>query len=234
MKANNKSQGEIPTEAIKLLPWYATGWLSPKERNYVKKVLAEFPELQELVVTEHKIIQLIKENESILEESLLAPTEQRLETVLKQLKDQPRHELTPQTIPVKIKSFIEAFLFGGASKAQYAAIATISILSIALLFAFISPLINQSNVFYPASLEDSRNEQSTNTTVLLVGLNTDTNNPTLVKLLEESHAIINAVPGKDGMYRIHLPTKLNPGQTENLINKLSVHKELFWFAGEAY
>lgn len=234
MKIDKKSQNEIPAEAIKLLPWYATGWLPPEERNYIKKILNKFPELQEQVVTEHKIIQLIREDESLLEQSLLAPAEERLDTVLKKLKDNTKTNPETQTLPLKIKSFIEIFLFGGASRTQYAMIATMSVLSIGLLFTFISPLMKESNIFYPAALEDSMSNQNKDHTVLLVGLTANPDDPTLIKLLQESHATITAVPGKDGMYRIQLPTKLSPIQTKKLINKFSSHKELFWFTGEAY
>jgi len=233
MNTKEYTKNKIPEKALKLLPWYATGWLSPEERSYLKKVMAEFPELQELLKAEHEIIHLIKENPSILDQSLLAPVETRLEHVLKKLEAQPNTQQAQGFFETGLQKLTKFFAFEDISKIQYAAIATVSAVSlVALLFAFISPLMKQSNVFYPAALEaTSKKHQNT---VLLVGLNTNPDNPTLLNLLKESGAILNAVPDKDSMYRISLPKKLNPKQTENLIKKLSAHKDLFWFTGEAY
>lgn len=235
MNTKENTKNKIPEEALKLLPWYATGWLSPEERSYLKKVMAEFPELQELLKTEQEIIYLIKEDQSILEQSLLGPVETRLENVLKKLEAQPNTEPAQSFFNIGLQKLTKVFAFGDISKIQYAAIATVGTLSlVALLFAFITPLMKQSNVFYPAALEETSKKYRNTVTVLLVGLSANPDNPTLLKLLKESHAIISAVPGKDGMYRISLPKKLNPEQTEGLIKKLSVHKDLFWFTGEAY
>ena len=232
---NNKPSKttQIPEEALKLLPWYATGWLSPKERSYIKGVLKEHPELQELLVKEQKIISLIKEDKSILDKSSIETTEARLSKVLLKLDD---HKNSPSfkkqsTNGFDLGEFIKSFFFG--SKIQYISIALISTISIALLYAFISPLVQQNNAYYPAALEEV-NPQSKNVTILLVGLNVKPNNASLLKVLNESQATISAVPGKDAMFKVHLKNKLDPMQTKVLLKKLSSHTDLFWFVGEAY
>lgn len=235
MNKKQKTKNKIPVKALKLLPWYATGWLSPEERSYLKKVIAEFPELQELLKNELEMIRLIKEDHSILDQTLLEPVETRLENVLKKLEAKPNTEHAQSFLKIGLQKLTTIFDLRDISKIQYAAIATVSTLSlIALLFTFISPLMKQDNIFYPAAHEETHKKYSNTVTVLLIGLSTGLDNPTLLKLLKESHAIISAVPGKDGMYRIRLPEKLNPKQTANLIEKLAIHKDLFWFTGEAY
>ena len=62
----NKTQHttQIPDKALKLLPWYATGWLTSQERTYVQKTLSQYPEFQEMLDSEHKMINAIKELEA--------------------------------------------------------------------------------------------------------------------------------------------------------------------------
>ena len=223
-------------EAQKLLPWYATGWLAPKERSFVQDMLSKYPALQKELELEHLIIKELKENESLLDLSLLESTEKRLGKVLDKLEP---HEVSVQT-PIgsvsmsdKLKQFVYKMFSGDSTKLQYAGFAAVSVLSVALLYAFISPLVNNQNTFYPAtsaSFETAGEDE----TILLVGLNADSNDPRLKQLLQGVDARINVVPGKDGMYRIHLSKKLSAIEIKSLIQKLTSDKELVWFAGEAY
>lgn len=234
MKAN---KNKIPEEAIKLLPWYATGWLSSEERDYVKEILSESPELQNLLLTEHEMIRAVKEDKSLLERSSLESTELRLENVLKKIDLEPNNQTerkTSENLVSKLQNFISTFFSGDISKTQYAAFAAISTLSIALLFAFISPLVKEKNIFHPATVETAMRKNTGNVTILLVGTNVAPNNPELLNVLSEANATIDAIPGKDGMYSVSLSKKLTPKQTNKLVEKLLTHKDLFWFAGEAY
>lgn len=236
---NNKAnKSKILDKALRLLPWYATGWLTPKERSYVKEKLLEFPELQEQLLAEHRIIDIIKEDKSLLDESALEPSELRLKKVLKKIDVETTFVQVSKpkvALITRLKQAVDSFLSGGTTKIQYAGIAAVSTLSIALLFAFISPLVKQqNNIFHPATVETPGKERAENVTKLLVGLSTSPDAPELLRTLREVHAKINPVSGKDGMYRISLSEKLNSDQTNILIKKLSMRKDLFWFAGEAY
>ncbi len=230
------NKNKIPDEALRLLPWYATGWLSSEERAYVKENLAEYPEFQELLLSEYEVIRLVKDDNSLLDQSLLDAPEVRLERVLGKIKALETVEgiqNEKESSWVKLKSFFQNLLFGESTKFQYASIAVVSTLAIALLFAFISPLVKEGNSFYPATIETSLHDNR-NVTVLLVGLNTEPNAPKLLSVLKASNAKISSIPGKDAMYQITLPVKLTPDQTNLLIKSLSKNKDLFWFAGEAY
>jgi hypothetical protein len=232
-RTSNKNK--IPEEALKLLPWYATGWLSPEERSYLKEMMEKFPELRKLLATEREVIRLVKEDESLLDQSSLESTNSRLEKVLKKLESENTTQDTKtNSLVSKLNQFIHAFLSGSSSKTQYAAFAAITTLTIALLFAFISPLVKQNNVFHPATMETPVRADTKNVTIILVGLNASPSDPALLKVLKGFNGQIDAVQGKDGMYRISLSKKLNSDQTHDLIKQLSSYKELFWFAGEAY
>jgi len=235
---NEINKNKIPDEALRLLPWYATGWLSPEERTYIKKVLVEYPEFQELLNAEHEMIQLVREDKSLLDESLLESTQHRLERVLKRINaeivDGDVAKVASLGIISRLQVFLRSLFPEEASRLQYVAVAGVSTLSIALLFAFVAPLLTHDNVFYPATVEVPVKDNVKNTTVILVGLNTESNTPKLKMVLEEANGKIDAIPGKNGMYRITLPKKLGSEKTKSLIKQLSEYKDLFWFVGEAY
>ena len=235
------NKNKIPEEAIKLLPWYATGWLSPEERAYVKKVLSQSTALQKELNEEHEMIKIIHEDKSLLDASAILPTEQRLENVFAKIDELEKAELQKNkgvidvsTPASKLRQLVSSFLTGNQPKAQYAAFAMVSVLAIVIVFSLVSPLFVQKNVFYPATVDTQESTKQKNVTILLVGLSTNPQNPQIKKLLQENHASINAVPGKDGMYRIILPTKLDQKQTSQLVNQFLSRKNLFWFVGEAY
>jgi len=95
----NKKQTKkpIPSKALKLLPWYATGWLSPEEREYVQEILSQYPEFQEMLEREHQIINILKEDKSILDQSCLEDTEVRLKRVLNNLQQTSNNESPNKT-----------------------------------------------------------------------------------------------------------------------------------------
>lgn len=223
-------------EAQKLLPWYATGWLAPKERAFVQEMLSKHPELQKELELEYEIIKHVKEDESLLDLSLLESTEKRLSNVLDKLEPHEVFEHAPidsVSLIDQLMQFVYKLFSGDSTKLQYAGFAVVSMLSVALLYAFISPLINKQNTFYPATVA-SFETAGEDETILLVGLNTDSADPRLKQLLQGVDTKISVVPGKDGMYRIHLSKKLSAIEIKMLIQQLTANKELVWFAGEAY
>lgn len=239
----NKSPNDnkIPEEALKLLPWYATGLLSSQEREYMQSALSKYPELQRMLDLEHKAIQVLKEDKSILEQSCLKATEVRLEKVLSRLPSDNKSIIKNKQgasdgavqQPKKWFASMLSLLFSGRSTFQYAAFASVTAVTIALLFAFVAPLVNNENTFYPATTSSIKMSRSSTTTIL-IGLNTKVNDPRILKILKENRAKIDAIPEKNNMYRLSLSDKLNAKQTKNLLEKLTGHKELFWFAGEEF
>lgn len=232
----NKTQHttQIPDKALKLLPWYATGWLTSQERTYVQKTLSQYPEFQEMLNSEHKMINAIKEDKTLLDHSCLETTEIRLGKVLQQLPETNKKSNKATNRPKqKTKEYISLLFSGFSPKKQYATFAVITTMTIALLFTVVAPLVDEGNTYYhPAT--STITQSSSNTTTLLVGLNAEPSDPRLLRLLNENNAKIGEIPGKSGMHHLSLSVKLSTLQTKNLLNKLTENNELFWFAGEKF
>jgi len=227
----SKNKTEIPEEALKLLPWYATGWLSNEERAYIQDILAKHPELQEQLDIELEIIDIIAKDKSILNLSSLDSPENRLDKVFETIDNTPKLDKKNKS---SFKNLLGSWFLPPFSL-QYASLTVVSVLTISLLFAFVVPLVNQKSNFHPAtSTEKSVSQKSTPATILLVGLNGD---PELLKTLDplkNKLEKIDSVPGKKGMYRVSFKDKLIPEQTKELIEFLVSQKDMVWFAGEAY
>jgi hypothetical protein len=231
------NKNNIPQEAIKLLPWYATGWLSAEERSYVNKVLKEYPQLQDLLNDELEMINLISENKKILELSSLDTHKTRLDNIFKTIDkddsiDSNKHNSSG------IKALLTSWL-PTSYNTQYASFAVVAILSITLLLAFVAPLVfqekSQQGVFEPAtSAEINLSKGTTNATILLIGIK---GSPEILKTLaplKDNLSKVEHVQGKAGMYKVILKSKLVPEKTQELIQYLLSQKEMVWFAGEAY
>jgi hypothetical protein len=231
------NKNNIPQEAIKLLPWYATGWLSAEERSYVNKVLKEYPQLQDLLNDELEMINLISENKKILELSSLDTHKTRLDNIFKTIDkddsiDSNKHNSSG------IKALLTSWL-PTSYNTQYASFAVVAILSITLLLAFVAPLVfqekSQQGVFEPAtSAEINLSKGTTNATILLIGIK---GSPEILKTLaplKDKLSKVEHVQGKAGMYKVILKSKLVPEKTQELIQYLLSQKEMVWFAGEAY
>jgi len=233
-----QTKKQIPPKALKLLPWYATGWLSPKEREYVQEILSQYPAFQEMLEQEHQIIKTLKDDKSILDQSCLEDTEVRLNKVLNNLPQTSNNKSPSKTSNTEnqdkknLLAYFSALFSNDSAKMQYAVFAVMTMVSIGLLFAFISPLVEEKTVFYPAASSVAKSNNST--TTLLIGLNTEPNHPRLLKILKEYNATLETIPGKSGMHHLSLSVKLNAEQTKNLLKKLTNDKELFWFAGEEF
>jgi len=237
----NKKQikKQIPIKALELLPWYATGYLSPEEREYVQKISSQTPDFQEMLDRERQVINILKENKSILEQTCLEATEIRLAGVLEKLPLTEKQKNTDyskqgflQKLSQKPRIMLSDLFSSHSPKVQYGVFAAITTLFLALLFAFISPLVEENTIFYPATSSVIKSHDGA--TTILIGLNTELDNPSLLRILKENNAVINAIPGKSGMHHLSLSVKLNAEQTKKLLKKLTNDKELFWFAGEEF
>ena len=232
----NKKQlkKQIPVEAIKLLPWYATGWLSPQEREYIQKVLSQYPDFQKLLDAERKMINTVKEDKGILDRSCLEATEIRLNKVLGQLSSTTeKNKKASKGVNQGVLVYLFNLVSNYSPKMQYAVIVAVTTVTIALSFAFVAPLLDENNVYYPATSGVNK-KSNKNLTTLLVGLNIEPTDPRLLKILDENNAKIDAIPSKSGMHHLTLSVKLNATQTKSLLKKLTDNKALFWFAGEEF
>jgi len=233
-----QTKKQIPPKALKLLPWYATDGLSPKERTYVQEILSQYPAFQEMLEREYQIINTVKDDKDILNQSCLENTEVRLNKVLNNLPQTEEKKKTSNASNEEnqdkqsLLAYFSALFSNNSAKMQYGVFAVMTMVSIGLLFAFISPLVKEKTVFYPAASSVTKSNNST--TTLLIGLNTDPNHPRLLKILKENKATLKTIPGKSGMHHLSLSVKLNGEQTKNLLKKLTNDKELFWFAGEEF
>lgn len=226
-KTNNN---EIPIEAIELLPWYASGLLTDQEKDYVERTLLKFPSLQEQLKSEHQIIKFLKEEKELFHLSAIEPSEKRLELLLE--RKELQNDKHPLSLVSKFKKFSYSLISGNMSKVQYIGFASVTTITIALLFAFIIPLVDNNNTFYPAYV--GSDAPSDSKTSLLMGLNVPSNDPRLTNILKEFHVQTIPVPGKEGMFRLNFAKKVKPPVLKKLISELSANKELVWFVGEAY
>lgn len=252
-KTNDKTGDKIPMEALRLVPWYATGALSTDERAYIKEQLKKHPSLKKYIAEEQEIIDIVDEDKSLLDLSALEPTTVRLEKVLEKMENLSQDSTSDfseelsnaEALPIdkessqtslgnKIRELTNSIFFGDNNSFKYASFASITVF-LALLVAFISPLIKNDSgaVFHPAS--EKANESGKHTgTQLLVGIKTETHNTWLTDFLKRNDASLSKVPAKNGLYHINLNEKLNTDEIKSLLDQLNSQKEVIWFAGEAY
>ncbi|MCF6190714.1 MAG: hypothetical protein L3J51_09550 [Cocleimonas sp.] len=234
MNLENKNN-KIFEEALKLLPWYASGRLTSTEMSYVDDALKVFPELQDQLKTEYKIRNFLNEEKELFYFSALESSEERLKAVFNHEVFNGKSALADdvaksQKQTSEVKGFIQSFLSGRMTKAQYMGFASIVTLSVALLFAFVEPLVNPKNTFHPAYIGTSQS----NDTSILVGLSVAPDDSRLVGILGKFQTRTVEVAGKKGMYRISFTEKPSPQDLKKLLKKLSEDEKLIWFVGESY
>jgi len=239
----NNSEGSIPEEVLELIPWYAIGNLSVDDHALFEEALVSYPSLQKLVETEQQIQQAVSANHSILDRSAIAPTEERLKSVLNMIDVEEARESSKQNNSIldKLKSAIDTLVPRSNGVPQYARVASIGILvvSVAVLTAFVAPLFNDKSDFIPASISEPNVDQTTptnsiNATTLLVGYKGSSVELGENTVLKGKVIKIESVPEKDGMYQISFKESMGKDEIKQMIDSLSSQKDLIWFAGEAY
>ena len=221
-------------EAMELLPWYTIDRLSGNETDLIDDLLSSSATLKNSMQLENKMRNIVQENKSVLEYSLLDSVESRLGKVLNAIDEESKSEIALQPSSFSLGLWLKKLLPVNPPKMQHAAFAVLSLFSIALMFSFVAPLITQKNVYYPATIETAANQKTEKVTTLLIGLSADRDDPEVLKVLNSIQAKIGEIPGKDGMYRIEYSKMLDKAETKKLLNTLSSHKDLFWFVGEDY
>ena len=197
---NNTNKSKTPEKAIQLLPWYAMGLLSPEETNYIEKTLLEYPELQAQLKVEYDTINFLKEEQDLFHLSKIDTSENRLENVLADIN----LTTNKQSIKDKLITFVRSLITGNLAGTQYIGFAVISTISIALLFAFVAPLLDQQNTFYPANTQPTEESHPSKSPDLLLGLNVKLDDPRILALLKEIKAEATAIPGKKGMFSVRI------------------------------
>lgn len=238
MKNKSNKIDQLTPEMMGLISWYSTGQLSEEERASVEAMLRENPELNRYLEEEQAIIEMVKEDKSLLDLSALEPTRKRLDNLMSQL-DGIEAQPTPQTqtslnntSATSTPSLIGWLkgLFEG-QQLRYAGYASI-VAFVALFVAFVAPLVQQQkeSTFIPASEE----VKAENITKLIVGVNGNPNNPWLNKFLKQHNARLILIEGKSELYQLRFDKRLTDTETQALLEQLNENKQLIWFAGEAY
>ncbi len=242
MKNTNKNQ--VLTKATELLPWYAIGKLSPDDVSFMDQAVASYPELKSQLNIELSTIEFVKKNPDLLNATALESPEDRVNQILN-LLEEPNHEVRQPKVNIHKQNQSQSLLkkiFGrlfprtvSFGAYQYAGFALVIFSLVVIVHNTFNdtPVVIQESVFYPAAKQNTTLKNKTNQTVLLLGVNGKLDSPKLLKLLEKVDAEINAVPEKDGMYRVTLGKKLNSITINALLDELRAEKELVWFAGES-
>jgi len=250
MNNNTKnSDGAIPEKVLELIPWYAIGNLSVDDQVLFDEALVSYPSLLKLVEFEKQMIKSVATEPSLLEKSAIAPTEERLKSVLNMIDIEESKEQTEgqqssgilNPVIDKLRELTDFLIPSKNGAPQYARAASLGVLvlSVAVLTAFVAPLFTDNSEFVPASAVNTTdvNKPATvkNTqTTLLVGFkgsSIDLGNNTVLKgkVLK-----IESVPEKEGIFQISFKQAMSSDEIKQMIDALLAQKETIWFAGEAY
>lgn len=239
----NNSDGLIPEEVLELVPWYAIGKLSVDDQALFEEALVSYPSLKNHVEIEQQMMQAVNADHSLLSKSAIAPTEERLKSVLNMIdiEESRTDSVQDSSIFAKVKNAFDSLIPSSNGVPQYARVASVGILvlSVAVMTAFVAPLFSDKSDFVPASAEtqSKTNEPAVVNaakTTLLVGFNGSSVELGENTVLKGKLIKVESVPEKEGMFKISFRDSLNANQIKETINSLLAQKELVWFAGEAY
>jgi len=192
---------------------------------------------------EKQIQQAVSADHSILDRSAIAPTEERLKSVLNMIDLEDSRESASQSSSIldKLKSALDVLIPSSNGVPQYARVASVGVLvlSVAVLAAFVAPLFNDKSDFVPASAETQpkTNEPAlinSAKTTLLVGFNGSSIELGDNTVLKGKVVKIESVPDKEGIFQISFKDSMNKEEIKQMIDSLTSQKEIIWFAGEAF
>ena len=239
----NNSDSAIPEKVLELIPWYAIGKLSVDDQAFFEEALVSYPSLREQLDFEQQMQSAVSADHSLLDKSAIAPTEERLKSVLNMLDIEDAQDTSAPSISVfdKLKTVFASIIPSANGTPQFARVASVAILvvSVAVMTAFVAPLFNDKSDFVPASAETQTNTNqpvltSAVKTTLLVGFNGSSIELGSNSVLKGKLSKIETVPDKDRMFQISFKQSLNADEIKQTIDALLMQKELVWFAGEAY
>lgn len=245
-KNTNNGNDSIPQEVLELIPWYVTDTLSVDEKAFFKEALASYPQLQQHIKMEEQLHQKVVVDPSVLDKSAIAPTEERLKSVLNMIdvEEAKTQTSTQNSFADKLKSIVDMLIPNVNGTPQYARVASLGVLvlSVAVLTAFVAPLFTNSNKsdYIPASAVTTQTEEKKNapvnsaSTKLLIGFKGSSVELGNNSLLKGKLAKIESVPDKEGFYQISFKQHLSPAETQKMIDALLAQKDMIWFAGEEF
>lgn len=237
-------------EVINLLPWYNLGELSGDEKQMVEKALIDDPSLKEHLLIEQSMVALIKEDKTLLDQSLFDDTQSRLDGVLAKIdllegvqqtsKTKSNTTTTVEKISLfsQLKTKFDDLLTSSSQNFTYAVFAALTVVQLGLLVFFIVPSVNMEGEgeYYVASADvqtlgtPSKALTKKGGTVLLISV------PGHIKLdyitSLSSDVRIDLLPSTDGYYRVHVSKKLSETELQELKNELSKKHGTIQIIGE--
>jgi len=248
MKTNSEQ------EVINLLAWYNIGKLSDDEKAMVEEALEKDPSLKEHLAIEQSMATLVKEDKSLLDQSLFEDSHSRLDGVLAKidlLEGTQKVAATKTAEPVKstkveekesifaqLKAKFDEFLTSSSHSFTYAVFAALTVVQLGLLVFFIVPSVNMDDEseYYVASAETKVLDNPTQAieqpggTVLIISM---TGHITLDGLSSLSSDVkIDLLPSTSGYYRVRVNKKLSEIELQELKNELSKKHGAVLFIGE--
>ena len=239
----NNSDGPIPEKVLELVPWYAIGKLSVDDQALFEQALVSYPSLREQLDIEQQMQAAVSADHSILNKSAIAPTEERLKSVLNMIDIEEASQSQVQNVSMldKLKSMFDSIIPSANGVPQYARVASVGILvlSVAVMTAFVAPLFNDKSDFIPASAvtqSDINKPALTNSTktTLIVGFDGTSVELGDNTVLKGKLSKVESVPDKDRMFQISFKETLSADEIKQTIDALLLQKEQIWFAGEAF
>lgn len=247
--STNNNTEDIPDAILELLPWFVTGKLSIDDQLLFENALQTYPSLQQQLKREQQVIALVSADHTLLDKSLLAPPEVRLQSVFNTIDNpEPAIKSVIQDEPVvkrslleRLKNTFDTLIPKVFLNPQYARIASVSVLaiSIAVLASLITPTLTEKNVFIPASADvEQKSSQSslatTEKTVLLIGFNGTAEELSNNAALKGKQINIVSPADKGGFFQVSFTGPMSADEVKQTVDALLAQEEIIWFAGEAF
>ncbi len=245
MNNNTQNITYIPEEVLELIPWFAIGKLSVDAQAFFENALLSYPSLQKQVKLEKHVIGLVSADNSLLDKSVIAPTEERLKSVFNiidsselpsKVKSHNQSNVTSSLLE-KLKNAFDS-LIPNPQHARFASVSVL-VLSVAVLASFIAPKQSDTSVFIPASAvtQPTDNQASlvnAKNTILLVGFKGTSAELSDNDALKGKQIKIESPPDKDGFFQISFKGLMSKDEIKQTLDALLAQKEIIWFAGEAF
>jgi hypothetical protein len=240
-------------EVINLLAWYNLGKLSDDEKTMVESALSEDPSLKEELLVEQSMAALVKEDKTLLDQSLFEDSQSRLDGVLAKIdilegtQTAAKPEIVKQTTVAtekkqsyfsQLKAKFDDLLASSSHSFTYAVFAALTVVQLGLLVFFIVPSVNMEaeGEYYTASADTQvinttvQNPAVEGGTVLIIGMQGHIRLDGITSL--SSDVQIDLLPSASGYYRVRVNKKLSDTELQELKNELSKKHGAIQFIGE--
>ena len=237
-------------EARLLLPWYITGKLTEPESALVQHMLEQHPVLQAEYERELMVVNLIRENHSLLRLTAVDTTSQRLDKLMRRIeRDTPSTMVPtipepPRPVPTADKPswwerLKQLFPSGNRFAPAYVGFAALVAVQIGLLAwysgAVSNSLLKQTQATYQVATADSGAASADSAAKLLVEFD-DTDSFAQVKnFLERWHLRIIEGPAHDNtvFFRLEvIDQDLSSQQLDAMVQQMQQEQGIINFAGK--